>query len=80
MRIDSLSMFFALALPAFAASIPLSASQESHALGTLQEAALPERIVWYTDWGQALEQAGRSGRPLFLMSGAPRCHDVPGLW
>lgn len=80
MRIDSLSMFFALALPSLAASAPLPASQESFAEEAPQGAVLPERIVWYTDWGQALEEAGRSGRPLFLMSGAPRCRDVPGLW
>ena len=80
MRIDSLSMFFALALPAFAASAAQPAPQESRAAETLAEAALPERIVWYTDWGQALAEADRSGRPLFLMSGAPRCHDVPGMW
>ncbi len=40
----------------------------------------PERIAWFTDWDQARAEAERTGRPIFLMSAAPRCHDVPGLW
>ena len=45
-----------------------------------ESASDPARIAWFTDWDQARAEAERSGRPIFLMSAAPRCHDVPGLW
>ena len=34
------------------------------------------RIAWYGN----LAEARRSGRPILLVSGAPACLGVPGVW
>ena len=39
-----------------------------------------ERIAWFGTWEGGLAEAKRSGRPIVLMSAAPHCHDVPGVW
>ena len=76
-------------IPAILLTLSLAAGGQGLISSVVQETSsptktaanpAPKRITWYTDWGQALEEAGRTGRPLFLMSAAPRCHDVPGLW
>lgn len=38
------------------------------------------RVAWYGIWEDAKAEAERSGRPILLMSAAPRCNDVPGMW
>lgn len=38
------------------------------------------RIAWYGVWEDAAKEAERSGRPILLMSAAPRCNGVPGMW
>jgi hypothetical protein len=39
-----------------------------------------ERIAWFGTWEGGLAEAKRTGRPIVLMSAAPHCHDVPGVW
>lgn len=38
------------------------------------------RIVWYGTWDSALAEAKRSNRPILLVSAAPHCHNVSGIW
>jgi len=40
----------------------------------------PARIAWYGVWEDAAAEAKRSGRPILLMSAAPSCSGVPGMW
>lgn len=40
----------------------------------------PSRIAWYGDLETGLAEAKRSGRPILLVSGAPHCLGVPGVW
>lgn len=40
----------------------------------------PPRIAWYGDLQQGLAEANRSDRPILLVSGAPHCLGVPGVW
>ena len=40
----------------------------------------PARIAWYGDLQQGLNEAKRSERPILLVSGAPHCLGVPGVW
>ena len=40
----------------------------------------PSRIAWYGDLEAGLAEAKRSGRPILLVSGAPHCLGVPGVW
>lgn len=38
------------------------------------------RIAWYGQLADGLAEAQRTGRPILLVSGAPQCHGVPGVW
>ena len=52
------------------------------AAGTLvraEENSIP-RIAWYGNLADGLAEAERSGRPILLISGAPACLGVPGVW
>jgi len=52
------------------------------AVGTLvraEENSIP-RIAWYGNLADGLAEAERSGRPILLISGAPACLGVPGVW
>lgn len=40
----------------------------------------PAGIQWYATWDQAREEAARTGRPILLLSAAPQCHGVSGIW
>ncbi len=40
----------------------------------------PARIAWYGDLQEGLKEAKRSSRPILLVSGAPHCLGVPGVW
>lgn len=37
-------------------------------------------IAWFGKWDDALAEAKRTGKPIFLMSAAPQCTGVPGMW
>ena len=46
----------------------------------LKGAVKTENIAWYGTWKGGLAEAQRTGRPILLVSGAPQCHNVPGVW
>ncbi|MEM6572194.1 MAG: hypothetical protein AAF957_27515 [Planctomycetota bacterium] len=37
-------------------------------------------IAWFGTLDGALAEAKRTGRPILLMSAAPACREVPGVW
>ena len=37
-------------------------------------------IAWYGTWERGLRVAKSTGRPILLISAAPQCHGVSGLW
>ena len=37
-------------------------------------------IVWYATWESAKAEAKRSGRPIFFMTAAYQCSNVPGVY
>ena len=37
-------------------------------------------IAWYGTWEGGLAEARASERPILLMSAAPQCRGVPGMW
>ena len=39
-----------------------------------------ERVAWFGTWESAQAEAKRTNRPILLLSAAPQCHDVPGVW
>lgn len=40
----------------------------------------PARIQFYGTWTQAKAEAARLKRPILLLSAAPQCHGVSGIW
>lgn len=38
------------------------------------------RIAWHGNLADGLAEARRSGRPILLVSGAPACLGIPGVW
>ena len=39
-----------------------------------------ERIAWYSTLKQGLAVAKTTGRPILLISAAPHCHGISGIW
>jgi len=39
-----------------------------------------ERIAWYSTLKQGLAVARTTGRPILLVSAAPHCHGISGIW
>jgi hypothetical protein len=39
-----------------------------------------ERIAWFATLALGLGEAKRTNRPILLVSAAPHCHEVPGIW
>ena len=37
-------------------------------------------IAWFGTWDRGLAEAKRTGRPILLISAAPHCGRVPGMW
>lgn len=37
-------------------------------------------IQWYATWAQAKAEAARLERPILLISAAPQCHGISGIW
>lgn len=37
-------------------------------------------IAWFGTWTQGLAEARRTNRPILLISAAPHCSQIPGMW
>ncbi len=48
-------------------------------LATVATAASP-KIAWYGKLEDGLAEAKRSNRPILLVSAAPQCQNVAGMW
>jgi hypothetical protein len=48
--------------------------------GDKEVAADKGGIQWFATWDSALAEAKRTGRPIFLVSAAPHCAGVSGIW
>ena len=49
-------------------------------VGSDTPAAKRDLIGWYGTWEGARAEAARSERPILLLSAAPQCHNISGLW
>jgi len=59
----------------------LATSLFSHAQAEASKvAAKAEKIAWHGTWNGGLAEAQRTGKPIMLVSAAPQCHSVPGVW
>jgi hypothetical protein len=37
-------------------------------------------VTWYSSWEAGLKQAQATQKPILLVSAAPHCHNVSGMW
>ncbi len=37
-------------------------------------------VAWYGTWEGGLAAARKTGRPILLLSAAPHCHNISGIW
>ena len=37
-------------------------------------------IAWFGTWERGKAEAKRTGRPILLISAAPHCRQIPGMW
>ncbi|NCF55775.1 MAG: hypothetical protein GWP41_05860 [Planctomycetia bacterium] len=76
MNIPSLLVLFLfLGAPSFDTK-PLETSDDSKVTSN----QFPNGIAWYGTWEAAKSEAERTGKPILLLSAAPQCHGVPGIW
>ena len=69
----SLAGTLTLALATAAAAIPGARAEE-------MPAATAAGIQWFSTWIGGTAEAKRTGRPILLVSAAPHCHGISGLW
>jgi hypothetical protein len=41
---------------------------------------MPAGIQWFATWAAARAEAVRTGKPILLVSAAPHCAGVSGIW
>ena len=41
---------------------------------------LPSGIAWYGVLTDGIDEAKATGKPIMLLSAAPQCAGVPGMW
>lgn len=46
----------------------------------VQAQTITPRVAWYGRLADGLAEAKRSNRPILLLSAAPQCEGVPGIW
>ena len=59
---------------------PERRSGPPHPEVTVDWSALEQRIAWFGTMDRARAAARKTGRPILLVSGAPACRAVPGVW
>lgn len=47
---------------------------------TAEDPGIPAGIAWYGVLADGLAEAQRTGKPILLVSAAPQCAGVPGMW
>ncbi len=45
-----------------------------------ENGTLAKKIDWYGTLDSGLAEAKRTNKPIFLLSAAPQCLGVPGIW
>ena len=72
-----------LVLAALTAAAPVDAQRQRGSrpqAAAVLEVPTEPGIAWFGSWESGLREAQRTGRPILLMSAAPQCHGVPGMW
>lgn len=79
-----LTLTLSLVLPLFAPSAELQRQRPEGSGGppgpSIVDPIQGERIVWYGTLKQGRAVAAQTERPILLISAAPSCREVPGVW
>ena len=59
---------------------PRRGGNKPRAETTVDWSKIEDRIAWYGTLELGRAAAERTGRPILLVSGAPHCGAVPGVW
>ncbi len=78
MRVTNFTITFLLLLNGGVA--PAHDFEGAHGTVTVDWTAVENRIAWFGTLDGALAAAKRTSRPILLVSGAPHCRLVPGVW
>lgn len=57
-----------------------SVAQRPHPMATVDWSQVENRIAWYGTLEGGRAAAKATDRPILLISGAPHCQLVPGVW
>ena len=57
--------------------LPITHAQDS---GKPDNSRKLDKIAWHGTWKGGLAEAKRTGKAILLLSAAPQCHSVPGIW
>ncbi|MDF1838861.1 MAG: hypothetical protein P1V35_13405 [Planctomycetota bacterium] len=74
-----LTALAAVGLAAFSTAAPSLVQRGDRSANVLPVPTAPG-IAWFGTWKEGLAEAKRTNRPILLMSAAPQCHGVPGMW
>ncbi len=55
-------------------------AQTPHPEVTVDWSQIENRVAWHGSLEKGLAAAKSSGRPILLISGAPHCQLIPGVW
>lgn len=71
--------FAAASAVCFVVSMTCVLHGENNGVGSIDE-GLPSGIVWYGVLEDGIAEAKTTGKPILLLSAAPQCAGVPGMW
>ncbi|MFM8980082.1 MAG: hypothetical protein ACKOSS_06435 [Planctomycetia bacterium] len=81
MVLPLLAAVLGTALPGRAgAEPPGGRGPQGEVVGSGVPAAQRDAIAWYGTWAGAKAEAARTGKPILLVSAAPHCHGISGVW
>lgn len=70
--IFSVAVFLGLPMGSYAQEKPGAEAQAA--------ASRQAGIAWFGTLKSALVEAARTGKPILLISAAPHCHNISGIW
>ncbi|MGE4619111.1 MAG: hypothetical protein AAEJ04_04800 [Planctomycetota bacterium] len=75
----SFSLLTIILLPLLVTPAEATGSQPRAQAGD-QITEYPAGVAWWGTWEGALAEGQRTEKPILLLSAAPQCHGVPGIW
>lgn len=71
---------FSILLSALAIHSALAQGAKPMDIGASEQAIGTPGVVWYATWDTAMQEATRSGKPIFFMAAAAQCGGISGVF